>query len=216
MIQILTKDEERFLLQGIYLAIRESEGFKKALWLRDLVMILLGLRCGFRVGEIQRLKISNVWFQEKVCQSIHVPANFNKSCLESWVHVAEDLREALEIYVPLRLLYAKPDERDPVLLVSRMGVKARNPLLSRPVVRHILERWRKKAGIRHIKFHALRHTFATRLLSDGGGNIRTVQTLLRHRSISSTMIYTHPGQDECDLAVQKAFNGAAKVAQEGV
>jgi integrase/recombinase XerC len=126
------------------------------------------------------------------------------------VRVADDLYEALKQYVPLRLQYAEPGEENPLLLVSRIGGKPENPVLSRPVVWDIVEGWRLKAGIRHFKYHCLRHTFATRLLSDGGGNIRTVQLLLRHRHITSTMIYTHPGQDDLDLAVMKAFNSGAQ------
>lgn len=212
MIQILTKEEERILLQVMLDSLRTAEGRKRAQTLRDLVMILLGLRCGFRVGEVQRLRVSHVWFQDHPVTSIHIPANFNKGCVEAWVRIADDLHEALKQYVPVRLGYAEPGEEDPLLLVSVIGGKARNPVLSRAVVHFIVERWRLKAGIRHFKFHCLRHTFATRLLSDGGGNIRTVQLLMRHRAISSTMIYTHPGQDDLDLAVMKAFNSGAQNA----
>jgi site-specific recombinase XerD len=210
MIQILTKEEERILLQTILDELRISEGRKRAQVLRDLVLILLGLRCGLRVGEVQRLRVSHVWFQNHPVTSIHIPANFNKGCVEAWVRVVDDLHEALKQYVPVRLEYAHADEEDPLLLISEIGRKARNPVLSRPVVSLILERWRLKAGIRHFKYHACRHTMASRILSEGGGNIRVVQQLLRHRSISSTAIYTHPGQDELDVAMMKTFNGVAK------
>ena len=211
MIQILTKEEERILLQAILDSLRMAEGRKRAQTLRDLVLILLGLRCGFRVGEVQRLRVSHVWFQNHPVTSIHIPANFNKGCVEAWVRVVDDLHEALKQYVPLRLGYAEPGEEDPLLLVSRIGRKPLNPVLTRPVVHDLIEGWRLKAGIRHFKYHCLRHTFATRILSDGGGNIRTVQLLLRHRSISSTMIYTHPGQDDLDLAMMKTFNSGAQL-----
>lgn len=207
MIQTLTKEEEAMLVTTILDELKTSTGQHRFKVLRDLVLILLGLRCGFRVGESQKLKLSDVWMNDGPVFQIHVPANFNKSNKEGWIVVNDDLREALKMYVPLRKEAARPDEPDPILIVPRPGLPRRRDKLSRPDVCVILEHWRLKARIRHFKYHALRHTFATRILMQGGGNLRMVQMLLRHRHLSSTAIYTHPNQDELDLAVKRAFAG---------
>lgn len=208
MIQTLTKHEEKALVETIVSAVHSSTGRHQYKNLRDLVMILAGLRCGFRVGEISRLRISHVWFQDHPVNIIHIATGFNKKNVEGWVKVSDDLSEALRLYVPLRLESVTPEDPDPLLLVSRPGEIPRNPVISRPTAHRVCELWRIRSGIRHFKFHCLRHTFATRLLSDGGASLRTVMMLLRHKSISSSVIYTHPSQDELDTAVSKAFNGA--------
>ena len=208
MIQTLTREEEAILLQTILAELKESTGQHRFKVLRDLVLILLGLRCGFRVGESQKLKVSDVWQPDTPLNSIHVPINFNKNNPERWVSVNEDLREALKMYVPLRLAAARPDELDPVLIVPRPGLPRRGERLSRPDVCVILAHWGAKAKLRHFKYHALRHTFATRLLMQGRADLRTVQILLGHRQLSTTAIYTHPNQDELDQAIKRTFSNA--------
>ena len=207
MVQTLTKEEEAVLVSTVIDELKLSSGQHRFKVLRDLVLILLGLRCGLRVGESQKLRVSDVWMNDGPVFQIHIPANFNKGNKEGWIVVNDDLREALKLYVPLRKEVAREDEPDPILLVPRPGLTRRTDKLSRPDVCVVLAHWGGKAKIRHFKYHTLRHTFATRVLMQGGGNLRTVQMLLRHRHLSSTAIYTHPNQDELDLAVKRAFAG---------
>ena len=208
MIQTLTKEEEATLLQTILDELKLSEGQHRFKVLRDLVLILLGLRCGFRVGESQKLKVSDAWQGDAPLNSIHVPLNFNKNNPERWVSINYDLQEALKMYVPLRIASARPDETDPTLIVPRPGLPRRKDTMTRPDVCVILAHWGGKAKIRHFKYHALRHTFATRLLMQGRTDLRTIQMLLGHRHISTTTIYTHPNQDELDQAIKRTFSNA--------
>lgn len=208
MIQTLSIEEQSRLLMAVLDEKATSTGFHRLKVLRDLVLLLLGLRCGFRVGECQKLRVSDVWDVDHPVFRIHVPANFNKKNVEGWVRVTPDLQEALAEFVPERLKVNDPAIEDPILLPSRPGMKAFSDRLSRTVVMDILAFYTKKAGITHIRFHTLRHTFATNVLKRGGGNLKEIQMLLRHRHLSSSSVYLHPTQDSLDLAVLKACNPA--------
>ena len=206
MIQTLTIEEQSKLLRALLDERATSTSYHRLKVLRDLVLILLGLRCGFRVGECQKLRVSDVWENDRPVFRIHVPANFNKNNVEGWVLISQDLQEALKEFVPERIAANLAGEHDPILLPSRPGLKALSDRLSRPVVMDILAYWSKKAGIRHFRFHTLRHTFATNVIQRGQTNLKVVQQLLRHRHLSSSSIYLHPTQDDLDVAVMKACN----------
>jgi integrase/recombinase XerD len=204
MIQTLSYTEQSKLIR----AFLDNRGVgtpqKRFKNLRDYCLCLLGLRCGFRVGECQKLRVSHVWENNKPLSRIHIPVNFNKKNIEGWVVVPPDLQEALIQYVPWRLSTKEPDDDDPILIPSKPLQKSLSPTLSRNGVGDVLNYWTKKAGIPHLKFHTLRHTFATNLLKRGGTDLKVVQMMLRHRSIQSTQVYLHPTQEDCDTAVLKA------------
>ena len=208
MVPTLTHDEESKLLKALADEINTTQGNKRYKAVRDLVLILLALRCGLRVGESQRLTVTMVWLKDAPVKSIHIPLGFNKNCLDAWIPVPPELTSALWIYVPTRLHHADPNDPDPLLLVSQPGRIPKNPMMTRPVVSQTMHHWANKAGIRRFKYHSLRHTYATRFVQQGTAHIRTIQQLLRHRSISSTQIYTHPTQDDAEKAVLATFPGA--------
>lgn len=208
MIQTLTYEEQARLVMAMLDECSSSTGLHRLKVLRDHVLILLGLRCGFRVGECQKLRVSDVWENDHPLFRIHIPADFNKKNVEGWVRISPDLQDALAVFIPERLKFNDPAETDPILLPPRPGQAALSDRLSRAVVMDILEFWKKKAGIPHIHFHTLRHTFATNILKRGGGNLKEVQALLRHRHLSSTSVYLHTDQDSLDLAVLKGADQA--------
>jgi integrase/recombinase XerC len=85
------------------------------------------------------------------------------------------------------------------LFLNRLGSR-----LSTRSVSNILDKYAKLAGLRRrVTPHVMRHTFATHLL-DGGADLRTVQELLGHASLSSTQIYTHVSQARAKEVYRKA------------
>lgn len=96
-------------------------------------------------------------------------------------------------------LAAKGNTREEALFLSTRGNR-----MSADALRTVFERRAVAAGIdRRVTPHAMRHTFATELLS-GGADLRSVQTLLGHADLSTTQIYTHLTIDRMKAAARQA------------
>jgi tyrosine recombinase XerC len=147
---------------------------------RDRAMFELTYSCGLRCEEIVTLDLDSVDFESeqlRVC---------GKGGKERLLPVGEPAQRALERYLETArpaLLLGEPEEL--ALLLSRRGRR-----LSSSDVRRRLRRWVREAAIgAGISPHSLRHAFATHLL-EGGADLRSIQELLGHASISTTQIYT--------------------------
>jgi integrase/recombinase XerC/integrase/recombinase XerD len=147
---------------------------------RDRAMFELTYSCGLRCEEIVTLDLDSVDFESEQLR-VH-----GKGGKERLLPVGEPAQRALERYLETArpaLLLGEPDE--PALLLSRRGRR-----LSSSDVRRRLRRWVREAAIgAGISPHSLRHAFATHLL-EGGADLRSIQELLGHASISTTQIYT--------------------------
>jgi integrase/recombinase XerC len=149
---------------------------------RDRAMIELFYSAGIRLSELTEINLSD----------LDVPGGLikvrGKGRKERIVPVGRPALEALGVYMKQRReLEAKrpQSDRDDPLFLSRRGARI-NP---RGVAR-VLERVVRQSGIgRHISPHALRHSFATHLL-DAGADLRSIQEMLGHRSLSTTQKYT--------------------------
>ena len=98
--------------------------------------------------------------------------------------VGAKAREALRAWLEARALLARADER-------ACFVGARGRRISRSEVGRALERWATRSGLgRGVHPHMLRHSFATHVLQSSQ-DLRAVQELLGHASISTTQVYTH-------------------------
>ncbi len=147
---------------------------------RDRAMFELAYSCGLRCEEITGLDLDSVDFES---EQLRVRGKGGKERLLPVGEVAQKgLRRYLEKARPA-LLVGEPDEQ--ALLLSRRGRR-----LSSSDVRRRLQRWVREAAIgAGISPHSLRHAFATHLL-EGGADLRSIQELLGHASISTTQIYT--------------------------
>jgi tyrosine recombinase XerC len=147
---------------------------------RDRAMFELTYSCGLRCEEIVTLDLASVDFES---EQLRVRGKGGK---ERLLPVGEPAQRALERYLESArpaLLLGEPTE--PALLLSRRGRR-----LSSSDVRRRLRRWVREAAIgAGLSPHSLRHAFATHLL-EGGADLRSIQELLGHASISTTQIYT--------------------------
>ena len=149
-----------------------------ALALRDAAMMELFYSSGLRLAELTGLDLGDIDFGD---QTVRVLGKGSKTRV---VPVGRLAVEALERWLAVRGEVAPADE--PALFVSQRGTR-----LSRRSVQARVEAWAKRHGApMRVHPHMLRHSFASHLL-ESSGNLRAVQELLGHASLSTTQIYTH-------------------------
>jgi integrase/recombinase XerC len=171
----------------------------RASWtgMRDLALIELMYGCGLRVSEVSGLTMDSI-----VSKAGWVRV-MGKGRKERWLPLPGPAQKALEDY-----LGARPEAKDPSSVF--LGYRG-TPLTSRGIA-YILARLLLKAatlspewidGNRQISPHALRHSFATHLLS-AGADLRSIQELLGHSRLSTTQRYTHLNLGEIQDSYLKA------------
>ncbi len=167
---------------------------KSPLGLRDRALFEVLYSSGLRISEAMGLNLedADLWNG-----TVRV---FGKGSRERMVPLGKSAVHALEDYLDSRKrldLSTSPDRRA-LFLNSRGG------RLSARGASKELEAWRGKAGVtKHFSPHKFRHSFATHLLNRGC-DLRTVQEMLGHRSLSSTQVYTHTSIDR----LKKTYEGA--------
>ena len=150
---------------------------------RAMVEVMYG--CGLRVSELVTLRLSNLFFDDGF---IKVVGKGNK---ERLIPIGTTAINAVNQYVDgkRQLLKIKKGEEDYVFL-NRRGAH-----LTREMVFMLVKKWVAAAGIdKTVSPHTFRHSFATHLI-EGGADLRAVQEMLGHESITTTEIYTHLDQD---------------------
>ena len=137
--------------------------------------------CGIRVSELVNLRISCLYMDVGF---IRVTGKGDK---ERLVPIGSDAIKYLKIYKnDVRVHVAVKPGNDDVVFLNRRGSK-----LSRVMIFLIIKDLAKKAGVKKtISPHTFRHSFATHLV-EGGADLRAVQEMLGHESITTTEIYTH-------------------------
>lgn len=148
---------------------------------RNKAMLELLYSCGLRVSELVNLKISQLYFDVGFIRAL------GKGDKERLIPVGRSAIKYVNIYLKdIRVhIPVKPGNED-IVFLNRRGSK-----LTRVMVFLIIKELAKKAGIRKaISPHTFRHSFATHLV-EGGADLRAVQEMLGHESITTTQIYTH-------------------------
>ncbi|GMT44839.1 MAG: tyrosine recombinase XerC [bacterium] len=137
--------------------------------------------CGLRVSELTGLKLSDLHFNEEI---IIVTGKGNK---QRMIPVGDSARKQLLTYIQqARILVTPRKGAENIVFLNQRGSK-----LSRQMIFLIVKKLVEKAGIRKtVSPHTFRHSFATHLIRHGA-DLRAVQELLGHVSISTTEIYTH-------------------------
>ncbi len=172
----------RVLKAGEVAALLDSIPASSPLELRDRALFELAYACGLRAEEIVSLDVESLDFDS---EAVRVEGKGGKTRL---VPVGEHALAALERYLARgRPLLSSAEES--ALFLSKSGRR-----LSTSDVRRRLSGWARHAmarspGLVRAHPHALRHSFATHLL-DGGADLRAIQELLGHATISTTQVYT--------------------------
>lgn len=149
--------------------------------MRNKAIIELLYGCGLRVSELIELRISNIYADTEF---IKVVGKGNK---ERLVPIGSVALKLLGIYInEIRVHLAIKKGHEDFIFLNRLGSR-----LSRISVFNLIKSLALQTGIhKNISPHTLRHSFATHLI-EGGADLRAVQEMLGHASITTTEIYTH-------------------------
>ena len=141
--------------------------------------------CGLRVSETVNLKISCLYLDIGFIRVI------GKGDKERLVPIGSDAVKYIKIYKEQVRVHVMPQKNfEDILFLNKFGKS-----LSRVMIFYIVKDLAKKAGItKNISPHTFRHSFATHLV-EGGADLRAVQEMLGHESITTTEIYTHLDRD---------------------
>jgi len=154
------------------------------------------LDAGLRVGEVCGLHISQLMFVGEPVTSIDIPAPESKNNCGRSVPCTTRIRNAIS---QMNNYYWQKINVSPEFYAFYTV----NPML--PITPRQVQRLIRVAAMRALGFkvhpHALRHTFATKILRKT--NVRVTQKLLGHKSIQSTQVYTHPDSTDLEQAIDQ-------------
>ena len=169
--RVLSQEQMRTLLERI--------PARTPLELRDRAMLELAYSCGLRCEEIVNLD------QDALDHETEQLRVLGKGSKERLLPVGEPAQKALRRYMERGRHALAGDPREQALFLSKSGRRLSNSDVTRR-----LGLWTREAALAAgVSPHALRHSFATHLL-EGGADLRTIQELLGHSSISTTQVYT--------------------------
>jgi integrase/recombinase XerC/integrase/recombinase XerD len=168
---VLSTEQMRALLERI--------PARTPLELRDRAMLELAYSCGLRCEEIVNLDEESLDFETEQLRVL------GKGSKERLLPVGEPAQRALRRYLDKGRHALAVDKRERALFLSKSGRRLSNSDITRR-----LGLWTREAALAAgVSPHSLRHSFATHLL-EGGADLRTIQELLGHASISTTQVYT--------------------------
>ena len=169
----LSEDEINQLIAAIDLS--KPEGERN----RAILETLYG--CGLRVSELINLKLSDLYFDEDF---IKVTGKGNK---QRFVPISDINQKYINIYrKEVRVHLAIKKEHEDFVFLNRRGKQ-----LTRAMIFTIIKRLAEEIGLKkNISPHTFRHSFATHLL-ENGADLRAIQQMLGHESITTTEVYMH-------------------------
>ncbi|HAL49864.1 MAG: Recombinase [Candidatus Uhrbacteria bacterium GW2011_GWD2_41_121] len=188
-IEFLEEDELRRMLN----ATKDAKGL---IGKRDRAVLEMLFSTGLRVSELSELRIKEINLKRG---EFTVRGKGSKHRI---VFLSDNARDAVAEYLDKRM------DTSPYLFVSHDRAKKQRDILplSPRSIQRLVERYATAAGItKKITPHTLRHTFATDLLRNGA-DIRSVQAMLGHESITTTQIYTHVTDKELKK-IHSKFHG---------
>jgi integrase/recombinase XerC len=174
------------------------------LWpVRDKALIMAMYSSGLRISEVVSLSFADM---SRTLEEAKITGKGGK---QRYVFFSEEAKEAILEYLPqreARLKMSGVDDKRGALFINRKG----RPI-SVPGIRWIISRYAKQSGLgKNVHPHALRHSFATHLVSSGC-DVRVVQEMLGHSSLSTTQRYTHINLEN----LKKVYKAAHPHARPG-
>lgn len=167
-----------------------AEGFAPA---RDRAILEMLYSCGLRVSELASLDLAQIDLEAR---SVRVLGKGNK---ERILPIGKKATERLKAYLVFRETVIKQDRETGAVFLNNRGER-----LTVRTVQRILEQAIRQSGLtKNASPHVLRHTFATHLLN-AGADLRAIQELLGHASLSTTQKYTHLDLDQLMKVYDKA------------
>lgn len=170
--------------------IEDTIDLSKAEGARNRAIIEVLFSCGLRVSELVNMKLSDLYLEDRV---LLVRGKGNK---ERLVPVSSKaIADLKRWFFDRNLMKIKPGEDDYVFL-NRRGAH-----LTRTMILIMVKRQAEEAGIKKtISPHTFRHSFATALLQ-GGADLRSIQAMLGHEKIDTTLVYTHISNEQLRKAI---------------
>lgn len=170
--------------------IEDSIDLSKAEGARNRAIIEVLFSCGLRVSELVNMKLSDLYLEDRV---LLVRGKGNKERLVPVSNKA--ITDLKRWFFDRNLMKIKPGEDDYVFL-NRRGAH-----LTRTMILIMIKRQAEEAGIKKtISPHTFRHSFATALLQ-GGADLRSIQAMLGHEKIDTTLVYTHISNEQLRKAI---------------
>ena len=181
----LTLDESKALLDATISRDKHS--------IRDHSIITLFLNCGLRLSELCGINISDM-----KNDTLSIVGKGNK---ERTIYLNKSSLRAICKYLPIRnadIEKIHPEDKDALFISGKYG------RINKRTVERIVKKHIGNAGLNKDKYtpHKLRHTSATLMYKHGNVDIRSLQEILGHESISTTQIYTHVDSDKLRDAVK--------------
>lgn len=178
---VMTINEVKKILSKLYEELNsnaKTDTYTYKAQIRNIAIIELLFATGIRVSELCNLKITDIDIKTGVIKV------FGKGSKERIIQICDsEIKTLLRKY---RRLYASSANKDGNFFINRLG-----QAISTQSVRLMLHQYAQKAGvIKKVTPHTFRHTFATLLLEENV-DIRYIQNMLGHSTITTTQIYTH-------------------------
>ena len=160
---------------------------------RDYAIITLFLNCGLRLSELVGININDISFDDAKMTVI------GKGNKERTIYLNKACLQAINSYLEVRpKIGIKPSS------IKALFLSERKERISKRTVQYVVDKELRRAGLDTKKYstHKLRHTAATLMYQYGNVDIRALQELLGHESISTTEIYTHVANEQVRNAVE--------------
>lgn len=160
---------------------------------RDYAIITLFLNCGLRLSELVGININDISFDDAKMTVI------GKGNKERTIYLNKACLQAINSYLEVRpKIGIKPSS------IKALFLSERKERISKRTVQYVVDKELRRAGLDTKKYstHKLRHTAATLMYQYGNVDIRALQELLGHQSISTTEIYTHVSNEQVRNAVE--------------